>query len=198
MITKTVCVVCIIALVVIAILLFTRARKSVLRFVVAALFLVALGLVRELKSLPLQFSSQEEAVRHLFDGKVVDVVDGKDSCFVITAEGTATEGPQLINNYLIKTKDGYRAATFFEKRERTFLMDDGTFVSVCSIEGTQDSYAYGFYSEPVGQETVITDTNGTVFKTIAMKAGGTDNIVFAYAYVEEVGDHYGVTMESKS
>ena len=198
MITKTVYVVCILALVVIAILLFTRARKSVLRFVAAALFLVALGLVRELKSLPLQFSSQEEAVRHLFDGKVVDVVDGKDSCFVITAEGTATEGPQLINNYLIKTKDGYRAATFFEKRERTFLMDDGTFVSVCSIEGTQDSYAYGFYSEPVGQETVITDTNGTVFKTIAMKAGGTDNIVFAYAYVEEVGDHYGVTMESKS
>lgn len=198
MITKTVCVVCIIALVVITILLFTRARKSVLRFVAAALFLIALGLVRELKSLSLQFSSQEEAIRHLFNGKVVDVVDGKDSCFVITAEGTATEGPQLINNYLIKTKDGYRAATFFEKRERTFLMDDGTFVSVCSIEGTQDSYAYGFYSEPVGQETVITDTNGTVFKTIAMKAGGTDNIVFAYAYVEEVGDHYGVVMESKT
>ena len=62
MITKTVCVVCIIALVVIAILLFTRARKSVLRFVAAALFLIALGLVRELKSLPLQFSSQEEAI----------------------------------------------------------------------------------------------------------------------------------------
>lgn len=198
MITKTVCVVCIIALVVIAILLFTRARKSVLRFVAAALFLIALGLVRELKSLPLQFSSQEEAIQHLFNGEVVDVVEGKGSCFVITAEGTATEGPQLINNYLIKTKAGYRAATFFEKRERTFLMDDGTFVSVCSIEGTQDSYAYGFYPDPVGQETVITDTNGTVFKTITVQTGGTDNVVFAYAYVEAVGDHYGVTMESKT
>lgn len=197
MITKTVCVVCI-ALVVIAILLFTRARKSVLRFVAAALFLIALGLVKELKSSPLQFSSQEEAIRHLFNGEVVDVVEGKGSCFVITAEGTATEGPQLINNYLIKTKDGYRAATFFEKRDRTILTDDGMFVSVCSIEGTQDSYAYGFYLNPVGQETVITDTNGTVFKTITVQTGGTDNVVFAYAYVEAVGDHYGVTMESKT
>lgn len=193
-----VCVVCILALVVSAILLLTRTRKSVLRFVAAALFLLALGLVKVLKSFPLSFSSQEEAIRQLFHGEVVDVVEGKDSSFVITAEETATEGPQLINNYLIKTKGGYRAATFLEKRDRTILTDDGMFVSVCSIEGTQDSYAYGFYPGPVGQETVITDTNGTVFKTIAMKTGGTDNIVFAYAYVEEVGDHYGVTMESKT
>lgn len=198
MITKTVCVVCILALVVSAILLFTRTKKSVLRFVAAVLFLLALGLVKVLKSFPLSFSSQEEAIRQLFNGEVVDVVEGKDSSFVITAEETATEGPQLINNYLIKTKDGYRTATFLEKRDRTILMDDGMFVSVCSIAGTQDSYAYGFYPGPVGQETVITDTNGTVFKTIAMKTGGTDNIVFAYAYVEAVGDHYGVTMESKT
>lgn len=198
MITKTVCVVCIVALIVSAMLLFTRARKSAFRFVAAALFLLALGLVKVLTSSPLSFSSQEEAIRHLFDGEVVDVVEGKDSSFVITADGTPTEGPQLINNYLIKTKDGYRAATFFEKRERTILTDDGMFVSVCSIEGTQDSYAYGFYPGPAGQETVITDTNGTVFKTLAMKAGGTDNIVFAYAYVEEVGDQYGVTMGSKT
>lgn len=198
MITKMVCVICIIVLVVSAILIFTHTKKSSVRFVTAALVLLALGLMKEFKSLPFQFSSQEEAIQQLFDGKVVDIVEGKDSSFVITAEATVTEGPQFINNYLIKTNDGYRAATFFEKQDRTILMDNGMFVSVCSIEGTQDYYAYGFYPEPVGQETVITDTNGTVFKTITMKTGGTSNIVFAYAYVETVGDNYGVNVEYKT
>lgn len=198
MITKIVCVICIIVLIVSAILIFTRTKKSAFRFAAAALFFLALGLMKEFKSLPLQFSSQEEAIQQLFDGKVVDVMEGKDSSLVITAGGTVTEGPQFINNYLIKTNDGYRAATFFEKRDRTILMDNGMFVSVCLIEGTQDYYAYGFYPEPVGQETTITDTNGTVFKTITMKMGETSNIVFAYAYVETVGDNYGVNVEYKT
>ena len=198
MITKMVCVICIIVLVVSAILIFTHTKKSSVRFVAAALVLLALGLMKEFKSLPLQFSSQEEAIQQLFDGKVVDIVEGKDSSFVITEESTVTEGPQFINNYLIKTNDGYRVATFFEKQDRTILMENGIFVSVCSIEGTQDYYAYSFYPEPVGQEIVITDTNGTVFKTITMKTEGTSNIVFAYAYVETVGDNYGVNVEYKT
>lgn len=177
--------------------MFTRTKKSAFRFVAVALFLLALGLMKEFISPPLHFSSQEEAIRKLFDGKVVDVVEGKNSSFVITAGGTATEGPQFINNYLIKTNDGYRAATFFEKRDRTIIMDNGMFVSVCSIEGTRDCYAYGFYPETIGQETVVTDTNGTVFKTITIKTGGTNDIVFAYAYVETIGDNYGVNVEYK-
>lgn len=198
MISNMVCVVCIIALFVSAILMFIRAKKRVLRFVAAALFLLALGLTKELSSLLVQFPSQEEAIQQLFDGDVVDVVEGKDSSFVITAKVSLTEGPQLINNYLIKTEDGYRAATYFEIRDRTIVMDNGTFVSVCSIEGTRDYYVYGFYPKTVGQETVITDTNGTVFKTITMKTGGTSNIEFAYAYVGTVGEDYEVNMEYKT
>lgn len=163
----------------------------------AALLLIALGLLKEFKNSSYVFSTQEEASQQLFDGDVVDVVEGKDSSFVITTKVSLTEGPQLINNYLIKTEDGYRAATYFEIRDRTIDMDNGLFASVCSIEGTRDYYVYGFYPESVGQKTVITDTNGTVFRTITMETGGTSNIIFAYAYVETVGDDYEINVEHK-
>lgn len=164
----------------------------------AALLLIALGLLKEFKNSSYVFSTQEEASQKLFDGDVVDVVEGKDSSFVITTKVSLTEGPQLINNYLIKTENGYRAATYFEIRDRTIDMDNGLFASVCSIEGTRDYYVYGFYPESVGQKTVITDTNGTVFRTITMETGGTSNIIFAYAYVETVGDDYGIHVEHKT
>ena len=147
-----------------------------------------------------EFPTQEEAIRHLLRGEVVDIGWERQNIlsFVITAEVSLTEGPQFANHYLIKTDKGYRLATFFETQDQTIMMDSGMFVSVCSIEGTGDQYAYGFYPQPAGEKTVITDTNGTVFRKAVMETRGESDIVFAYACVGPVGDDYGIDVQYKA
>lgn len=189
---------CMAGLLVSGFLFYRNPRKKVWRWVALGALCLSFAVLGTFRGSSVEFPTQEEAIRHLLRGEVVDIVEGKHSSFVITAEVSLTEGPQFANHYLIKTDKGYRLATFFETQDQTIMMDSGMFVSVCSIEGTGDQYAYGFYPQPAGEKTVITDTNGTVFRKAVMETHGESDIVFAYACVGPVGDDYGVDVQYKA
>lgn len=61
-----------------------------------------------------------------------------------------------------------------------------------SVEGTNDHYAYGTFTETAGNAIEIQDTYGTVFKTVVTDTGYSMNAVFAFACIGPVDDTYEV------
>lgn len=190
---KVVQVASLIVIVFLGLIVYSKAAKSVfLRRVVVCVFALgafaAVGFGYTLFYFPLP----EEAIRFLSAGTIVGMAEGKESCLVLT------QGDDMVinDNFLLKTDKGYRILAPFEVQRTHIPLDNQGPLYIGEVKGTADAYASGLFSEPVGSEIKITDSNGSAFKMLVDESGQelgfSVNLLNAYAYIGQAGEEYEI------
>lgn len=165
-----------------------RVKKKAFGVAVMVLAFIVVGVFSLKINHSLLYDTPKDVMRYLFRGEIVDTVEGQDSCCVVTRKGNSNYEVTLLR----KVENKYRLLGGTEKRHETIHADSGEFVVILSVDGTTDQYAYGVFFEPADSGIQIKDTNGTVFKKVVTETGYPQNSVFAYAYIGQVEDNYGV------
>lgn len=193
MMYKVVQVTSLIVIVLLGLIVYSKAAKSVfLRRVVVCVFAFAAFAAVGFGYTLFCFPSPDEAMRFISAGTIVGMAEGKESCLV------QTQGDDMgINdNFLLKTDKGYRILAPFEVQRTHIFLDNQGPLYIGEVKGTADAYVSGLFSEPVGSKIRITDSNGSEFKMLVdesgQELGGSVNLLNAYAYVGRVDDDYEI------
>lgn len=177
-----------------AVIIARKIHGKVYRRLLFCLLILVVVAVGVFGNTFLCFQTPEDASRYLSTDPIVDTVEGENSCLVITQKDRST----FNNNFFMKSGDGYRAITPFQLQRNQMQLGNGRTASIYTIKGTMDDYVLFFDTTPIDRESVITDTNGTVFRTVTFETGTADNVIFAYAYVGQIGEDYEVYVTSSS
>lgn len=177
-----------VALIIGALIIRKRVKKKVFGIAILVLVFIAAGVLSQKINNSWLYDTPEDAVRYLFRGEIVDVVEGPDSCCVVTRKGNSSYEVTLLR----KVENKYKLLAGTEQKRETINADSGDFIAILSVDGTADEYAYGVFFEPADNGIEIQDTNGTVFRKVVTETGYSKNSVFAYAYIGQVDDTYEV------
>lgn len=177
-----------------AIIVCKWVKKKVLGVILLILAVLAVGAVSLKARTSLWFETPAEAAQFLAKGEMIAAIEGQDSCCLITEQSSTEHLCCLLG----KENGRYRLLAASEWNSENIRADDGMAVTILSVNGTSDHYAYGTFFEPTGSEIQITDTNGLVFQTISLLPTGAETAVLAYACVGPVDDNYGVQVSYTS
>lgn len=183
-----------IAFIVGALIIRKRVKKKAFGIAILVFVFIAAGALSQKINHSLLYDTPEDAVRYLFRGEIADVVEGPDSCCVVTRKGNSSYEVTLLR----KVENKYKLLAGTEQKRETINADSGEFIAILSVDGTADEYAYGVFFEPADNGIEIQDTNGTVFRKVVTETGYSKNSVFAYAYIGQVDDTYEVHVTSAS
>lgn len=183
-----------VAFIVGALILRKRVKKKAFGIAILVFVFIAAGALSQKINHSLLYDTPEDAVRFLFRGEIVDVVEGPDSCCVVTRKSNSSYEVTPLR----KVQNKYRLLAWSEKKYETIQADSGEFIAILSVAGTADEYAYGVFFEPADNGIEIQDTNGTVFRKVVTDTGYSMNAVFAFAYIGPVDDTYEVHVTSAS
>lgn len=182
------------ALIIGALILRKRVKKKSFRIAILVLAFITAGVLSQKLNHSLLYDTPEDAMRYLFRGEIADVVEGPDSCCVVTRKSNSSYEVTPLR----KVQNKYRLLAWSEKKHETIQADSGEFIAILSVAGTADEYAYGVFFEPADNGIEIQDTNGTVFRKVVTDTGYSMNAVFAFAYIGPVDDTYEVHVTSAS
>lgn len=171
-----------------AVIVYKWVKRKALGVVVLILAVIAVGAVSLKVRTSLWFETPAEAALFPADGTMIAAIEGQDSCCLITEQSRTEHQIHLLG----KENNRYRLLAASEWNSENIQADDGMAVTILSVNGTSDCYAYGTFFEPAGSKIQITDTNGTVFQTISLLPAGSETAVLAYACVGPVNAGYGV------
>lgn len=177
-----------ITLIIGALIVRKRVKKKVFGVAIIALAFIVVGVLSLKINNSLLYDTPEDVMQYLFRGEIVDVVEGPDSCCVVTRKGNSSYEVTLLR----KVENKYRLLAGTEQKRETINADSGEFIAILSVDGTADEYAYGVFFEPADNGIEIQDTNGTVFRKMVTETGYSKNSVLAYAYIGQVDEDYGV------
>lgn len=183
-----------VAFIVGGLILRKRVKKKSFRIAILVFVFIAVGALSQKINYSLLYDTPEDAVRFLFRGEIADVVEGPDSCCVVTRKSNSSYEVTLLR----KVQNKYRLLAWSEKKHKTINADSGEFIAILSVDGTADEYAYGVFFEPADNGIEIQDTNGTVFRKVVTDTGYSMNAVCAFAYIGPVDDTYEVHVTSAS
>lgn len=183
-----------IAFIVGALIIRKRVKKKAFGIAILAFVFIAAGVLSQKINNSWLYDTPEDAMRYLFRGEIADVVEGPNSCCVVTRKGNSSYEVTLLRK--VETK--YKLLAGTEQKRETINADSGEFIVILSVDGTADEYAYGVFFEPADNGIEIQDTNGTVFRKVVTETGYSKNSVFAYANIGPVDDTYEVHVTSAS
>lgn len=183
-----------VALIIGALIIRKRVKKKAFGVAILVFAFIAAGALSQKINHSWLYDTPEDAVRYLFRGEIADVIDGQDSCCVVTRKSDFSYEITPLR----KVDDKYRLLAATEKRHETIQADSGEFIIILSVEGTNDQYAYGTFTETAGKTIEIEDTNGTVFRKVVTDTGYSMNAVFAFAYIGPVDESYAVHVTAAS
>lgn len=165
-----------------------RVKKKVFGVAIIVLAFIVVGVLSLKINNSLLYATPEDAMQYLFRGEIVDVIDGQDSCCVVTRKSDFSYEITPLR----KVESKYRLLGADEKKHETINADSGEFIIILSVEGTKDQYAYGTFTKTADNGIEIKDSNGTVFRNVVTDTGYSMDAVFAYAYIGQVDDNYEV------
>lgn len=171
-----------------ALIVRKRVKKKAFGVAIVVLTFIVVGVLSLKINNSLLYDTPEDVMQYLFRGEIVDIVEGPDSCCVVTRKDNSSSEVTLLR----KVENKYRLLAGTEQKSETIHADSGEFIGILSVDGTADAYAYGVFFEPAGNGIEIQDTNGTVFRKMVTETGYSKNSVLAYAYIGQVDEDYGV------
>lgn len=119
-------------------------KKSKCRFkkvlstlaVVLCILLVSISRMFPVENLFLSYQSPEKVFNYAKSGQIYEIIDGKESSFVIYNTGNSTYGFYIIP----KTSEGYKIPNYFTQKKVFQKFNKQGAFDVYNVQGTQDYY----------------------------------------------------------
>ncbi len=133
-----------------------------------------------------EFKSPENVFNYMCNGKIDDIVYGKQSCMIIYSDYNKTISHLIIP----KNEKGYKIPSYFYSKKVFHKFDRSGNFDIYTMKGTDDYYLLGNTLSDESEQ-IIVDSNGKQINFTAYNMGDTDTkTVILYSYVENFTSDY--------
>jgi hypothetical protein len=167
---------------------FHRKRIYITLIIIIAL-LSSISYLLPFENLFITFHTPQELFKFVYYGKIMDIIEGNDSCLIVYITNQNTYSTTII----LKVRGGYKIGSSLFKKKLTAKHFMLNYFSIYNYTQSTDNYVIGA-GIVEDNNFVVSDSNDSVIKYFINDVGTINKTVFWYGYIGEMKDNYAISI----
>ena len=174
------------------------SKGIVITIVIVLLLIPTLLTYLPFENLLVSFSSPECVFSYMKEGEILIITEGEKSCLVLFDLNGLTK-PYIKPSIMVipKTDAGYKIGTPITMQTRLEMEKNGLRISILRCKNTDDYYVRVF-TRTKDTNVNVSDNCGSVFNNYAWKSTGFDTSVWSCAYIKNIPTDYMITIDGNT